>query len=85
MSPSHTRKSSGRLYRYYVSQTAMKQGHAEHSMPMVPAGEIEQIVLDQIRRLLQTPEVVVHSRLHSGHSLKLLLGRSQGPAPPPLD
>ena len=31
MSPSHTRKSGGRLYRYYVSQTAIKAG--PHRLP----------------------------------------------------
>ena len=31
MSPTHTRK-NGRLYRYYVSQTAIKQGY--DSCPM---------------------------------------------------
>jgi DNA invertase Pin-like site-specific DNA recombinase len=59
MSPTHTRK-GGRLYRYYVSQTAIKQsseGQADHIR--VPAGEIERIVIDQIRRLLVSPELVV--------------------------
>jgi DNA invertase Pin-like site-specific DNA recombinase len=59
MSPTHTRK-GGRLYRYYVSQTAIRQsseGQADHIR--VPAGEIERIVIDQIRRLLVSPELVV--------------------------
>ncbi len=60
MSPTHTRK-SGRLYRYYTSQTAMKQGGSECPVRQVPAAEIERIVLDQIRRLLQMPEVIVQT------------------------
>jgi DNA invertase Pin-like site-specific DNA recombinase len=60
MSPTHTRK-SGRLYRYYTSQTAMKRGGSECPVRQVPAAEIERIVLDQIRVLLQTPEVVVQT------------------------
>jgi DNA invertase Pin-like site-specific DNA recombinase len=60
MSPTHTRK-SGRLYRYYISQTAMKRGGFESPVRQVPAGEIERIVLDQVRILLQTPEVIVQT------------------------
>jgi site-specific DNA recombinase len=60
MSPTHTRK-SGRLYRYYTSQTAMKRGKSDCPVRQVPAAEIERIVLDQIRVLLQAPEVVVHT------------------------
>jgi site-specific DNA recombinase len=60
MSPTHTRK-SGRLYRYYISQTAMKRGGSENPVRQVPAAEIERIVLDQIRILLQTPEVIIQT------------------------
>jgi site-specific DNA recombinase len=60
MSPTHTRK-SGRLYRYYTSQTAIKRGKSDCPVRQVPAAEIERIVLDQIRRLLQTPEVIVQT------------------------
>jgi hypothetical protein len=60
MSPTHTRK-SGKLYRYYISQTAMKRGGSDCPVRLVPAAEIERIVLDQIRALLKTPEVVVQT------------------------
>jgi len=60
MSPTHTRK-SGRLYRYYISQTAMKRGGTGNPVRQVPAAEIERIVLDQVRTLLQTPEVIVQT------------------------
>jgi DNA invertase Pin-like site-specific DNA recombinase len=60
MSPTHTRK-SGRLYRYYTSQTAMKRGRSDCPVGQVPAAEIERVVLDQIRLLLQTPEVTVRT------------------------
>jgi site-specific DNA recombinase len=60
MSPTHTRK-SGRLYRYYTSQTAMKRGGSDCPVRQVPAAEIERIVLNQIRMLLRTPEVVVQT------------------------
>jgi site-specific DNA recombinase len=60
MSPTHTRK-SGRLYRYYTSQTAMKRGRSGCPVRQVPAAEIERIVLEQVRVLLQTPEIVVQT------------------------
>jgi site-specific DNA recombinase len=60
MSPTHTRK-SGRLYRYYTSQTAMKRGGSDCPVRQVPAAEIERIVIDQIRTLLQSPEIVVRT------------------------
>jgi hypothetical protein len=62
MSPTHTRK-SGKLYRYYTSQTTMKRGGSDCPVRQVPAAEIELIVLDQIRKLLHTPEVIVQTWL----------------------
>ena len=60
MSPTHTRK-KGRLYRYYVSQTAIKNGYAACPIRMVPAGEIETAVVAQLRGLLRSPEVIVRT------------------------
>ena len=60
MSPTHTRK-AGRLYRYYISQSVMKRGREACAVRQVPAAEIERIVIDQIRALLQTPEVIVQT------------------------
>src|ERR1700742_143680 len=60
MSPTNARKRGGRLYRYYYSQTTMKRGSGTTCPArMVPAAEIERIVLDQIRHLIRTPEVIV--------------------------
>jgi site-specific DNA recombinase len=59
MSPTHARK-SGRLYRYYISQTAM-QGRSDCPVKLVPAAELERIIDDQVRLLLQTPEVIVQT------------------------
>ena len=60
MSPTHTRK-GGRLYRYYVSQSVLKGG--AHTCPIrrVPAGEIETAVIDQVRALLRSPEIVART------------------------
>jgi hypothetical protein len=60
MSPTHTRK-GGRLYRYYKSQSVMKRGTEACPVKQVPAAEIERIVIDQIRSLLQTPEIIVQT------------------------
>jgi site-specific DNA recombinase len=60
MSPTHTRK-AGRLYRYYISQSVMKRGTDACPIRQVPAAEIERIVINQIRSLLQTPEIIVQT------------------------
>lgn len=58
MSPTHTRK-GGRLYRYYVSQAVLKAGQGACPVGRVPAAEIEAAVVDQLRGLFRTPEIVV--------------------------
>jgi hypothetical protein len=60
MSPTHTRK-GGRLYRYYISQSVMKRGPEACPVRQVPAAEIERIIIEQIRFLLQTPEIIVQT------------------------
>ena len=60
MSPTHTRK-AGRLYRYYISQSVMKQGANACPVRQIPAAEIERIIIEQIRSLLQTPEVIIQT------------------------
>jgi len=59
MNPTHTRRSGGRLYRYYVSQTVLQGGVENCPIRRVSAAPIEAAVLDQLRALLRTPEVVV--------------------------
>ena len=59
MSPTHTRR-KGRLYRYYISQRLIKAGEPAGATSMrVPAGEIEEIVIGQFRRMVASPEVIV--------------------------
>jgi len=60
MSPTHTRK-SGRLYRYYISQSVIKRGTEACPVRQVPAAEIERIVIEQIRWLLLSPEVIIQT------------------------
>jgi DNA invertase Pin-like site-specific DNA recombinase len=69
MSPSHTRK-NGRLYRYYVSQTTLKQGAEDCPIGRVPAAEIEKIVIDQVRILIRTPEIIVRTWRNARKSLQ---------------
>jgi hypothetical protein len=56
MSPTHTRKGD-RLYRYYVLQN----GAANAGLRRVSATEIETAVVDQLRTILRSPEIVVRT------------------------
>ncbi len=58
MTPTHTRRGD-KLYRYYVSQSVLKRGADACPVGRVPAAEIEGAVVDQLRGLLRTPEVIV--------------------------
>jgi DNA invertase Pin-like site-specific DNA recombinase len=61
MSPTHARR-RGRLYRYYVSQAALK-GNEDAGDPTlvrrISAAEIEAAVVGQVRALLRQPEIIV--------------------------
>ena len=58
MTPAHTRK-GGKLYRYYVSTDVLKRDAEACTVRRVPAAEIESAVVDQLRGLLRTPEIIV--------------------------
>jgi DNA invertase Pin-like site-specific DNA recombinase len=60
LSPTHTRR-RGRLYRYYVSQSALKGTGTEDDslVRRVTAAQIEALVVEQVRALFLQPEVVV--------------------------
>ena len=58
MTPTHTRK-SGRLYRYYISTDVIRQGSSPSPIRRVPAAQIEDAVIAQIRAMVQTPEIIV--------------------------
>ena len=58
MSPTHTTQ-RGRQYRYYVSQLVLKGNKDESTLRRIPAGDIETVVIDQVRALLRQPEIVV--------------------------
>lgn len=60
MTPTHTRR-RGRLYRYYLCTTAIKQGHAACPVRSVAAGEAEALVLAQLRGIFQAPEIAAQA------------------------
>ena len=60
MTPAHTRK-GGKLYRYYVSTDVLKRDANLCTVRRVPAAEIESAVVDQLRGLLRTPEIIVRA------------------------
>jgi len=66
MTPSHTRK-AGRLYRYYVATDAIRQGYADCPVRSVPAAEIEEAVVAQVRHLLRTPEIIARTWAAAKH------------------
>lgn len=60
MSPTHTRR-RGRLYRYYICARSIKVGANSCLVRSVAASEIESVVLGQVRRLLETPEIAART------------------------
>jgi site-specific DNA recombinase len=58
--PTYTRRGK-RLYRYYVSTGVVKRGPEACSIRRVPAAEVETAVIDQVRILVQTPEIIVRT------------------------
>ena len=60
MTPTHTRR-RGRLYRYNVCLGASRRGHDTCPIRSIAAGEVEGLVLGQVRRLLASPELVART------------------------
>jgi DNA invertase Pin-like site-specific DNA recombinase len=58
MTPAHTRR-GGRLYRYYTSIDSIRTGACASPIRRIPAAQIEDVVLTQIKALLQSPEIIV--------------------------
>ena len=69
MSPTHTRRRN-RVYRYYVSQSVLKQGAGACPVGRVAAGEIETAVVDQLRTMLRAPEVIVGTWLAANQDVE---------------
>lgn len=65
---SYTRKGESKVYRYYVCNRAMKEGWDKCPAPSLPAAEIENFVLEEIRRVgedadLQTEVIEKHEAM----------------------
>jgi hypothetical protein len=58
MSPTHTCR-GGKLYRYYVCQAALKGEVTDSQIRRVSAGAVEAAVINQLRALLNSPEIVM--------------------------
>jgi DNA invertase Pin-like site-specific DNA recombinase len=59
LTPWHTTKRNGQLYRYYLSKELMDRGKLARSpLPRLPADELEAIVVTQFRRVIQSPEMI---------------------------
>lgn len=58
MLPSATQKKTGKRYRYYLPYSDKKFGRGTNPFGIVPAGQIEALVLAQVRAALQAPEMI---------------------------
>jgi site-specific DNA recombinase len=58
MTPAHTTRKGGLRYRYYTCVHAQKNGWQSCPSKSIPAGPIEQLVLEQIQRLGRDPLVL---------------------------
>jgi len=58
MTPAHTRK-AGKLYRYYVSTDVLRSGARGCPIKRIAAAQLETVVVEQIKILLQSPEIIV--------------------------
>ncbi|WP_031372158.1 recombinase family protein [Lysobacter antibioticus] len=77
MSPWHTTKRSGQLYRYYLSKELLNRGKlAQSPLPRLPADELESIVVKQFRRIIQSPEMI-QATLAAGRSHDTALDEAQ--------
>ncbi|MBL0419792.1 recombinase family protein [Ramlibacter sp. AW1] len=54
----HTTKKNGRRYRYYVPQRENKEHAGASGLPRLPAAELESAVLDQVRAVLRSPDLL---------------------------
>ena len=74
MTPAHARK-NGKLYRYYVAMSAIKNGPDTCPIRRVPAAQIEAVVIAQIKTMVQSPEIIVATWRAARKSIKGLTER----------
>jgi site-specific DNA recombinase len=61
MIPSHTTRNGNKRYRYYTCTGAQKWGWQTCPSKAVPAGELEKLVLEHVRRIGKDPSVVAET------------------------
>jgi site-specific DNA recombinase len=59
MTPVHTRKEGGRLYRYYVPNSYLKGGCKTCPVGRIAAREIEALVVSQLEAVFASPEMIM--------------------------
>jgi len=74
MTPAHTRK-NGKLYRYYITTDLLRNGSSACPVRRVPAAQIEDVVISQIRSMVQAPEIVVATWRAAKQTIKGLTER----------
>jgi DNA invertase Pin-like site-specific DNA recombinase len=60
MTPGHSVK-NGKRYCYYINTASIKIGKDACKIARVPAGDIDAKVVDQVRKILQAPEIVAQA------------------------
>jgi len=58
LTPWHTTKKNGRRYRYYLSTRTLHEGAGTTDLPRLPASELEAAVIEQLRGVLRSPEMI---------------------------
>lgn len=61
MTPTHSTYKRTKRYRYYTCSKGQKQGRKSCPSGTIPAGEIEQFVVEQIKHIGQDPELVAET------------------------
>jgi len=60
MTPTFTRKKDNKIYRYYVSTRAIKNGYSSCPLKTVSAPILEEVILGYVRRILTNTEWLNH-------------------------
>ena len=58
--PGYTQRGA-KFYRYYINTDAIKLGKTGCEIQRLPAGEIETVVVEKLRHVLRSPEVLAHA------------------------
>ena len=65
LTPTHTRRPNGKLYRYYQPMRDIKEFGGASGIPSMPAAELEATVLDQMRHVMRTPDLIAQVTEHA--------------------